>query len=102
MASGTQGSTMQRIEKKLQQSQDVQDVQQVQSQLSALPIQAVYEARYALQQVKETGQDPQFVAEVIEPLARIVGWTEALVFAFDTTKEREVIKHLTQNGSFSK
>lgn len=99
MATATRGSAMQRIEQNLQKTQDIKDPQQVQGQLSALPLQAVYEARYALQQVKETGQDPQFVAEVTEPLARIVGWTEALVFAFDTTKEREVLKHFTQNGS---
>lgn len=54
--------------------------EQAQARLAILPTQMLYEARYALQQAKESITDPQELAVVVEPVARCVGWAEALVF----------------------
>lgn len=45
--------------------------------------QMVYEARWALTQIRENaggGVDQQQLLEIVEPLARAIGWAEALVF----------------------
>lgn len=72
--------------------------QQAQAQIASLPIQMVYEARQALQNVKESNLSPDELVQLVEPVGRAIGWAEALVFAFDKTTERDVIRSLIQNG----
>lgn len=72
--------------------------QQVQAQITALPIQMVFEAREALQQVKESNLSAHEVVRLVEPVGRAIGWAEALVFALDKTTERDTIRTLVENG----
>jgi hypothetical protein len=46
----------------------------------------VYEAKWALQQIRDSvsSSDPTELLTVVEPLARSIGWVEALVFAQTT------------------
>lgn len=88
-----------------EQKYESMDVQQAQARVIASPSQMSYEAKFALQQVKEIAQeqggDPAQVAEIIEPLARAVGWAEALSFAFTKITERDAVEHLAQSGLLS-
>ena len=84
----TQGR--QQIEK---QYQDITPEQAI-GKLTAMPAQMVHEARYALQQLRDTfgqqqtgGSDVQQVFDVVEPLVRAVGWAEALAFAQITQQD---------------
>jgi hypothetical protein len=91
-------TTMQRVEQQLDQIHKTQDPQQTRAKIVALPATMTYEARYALQQVKEQAQQQPQLLELVEPLARAIGWAEALVFAFDTTKEREILNNINNNS----
>lgn len=93
-------STIDRVRHQLDQISEL-GPEEARGKIVALPATMCYEARYALQQVKETTQNPEQLLEVVEPLARAIGWAEALVFAFDTTKERETIKSFNQTHTFS-
>jgi hypothetical protein len=61
----------------LHQFDDV-GLEQAFSGVQSLPVQMAYEAKNALTQLRDgvTGD------EVVEPLARAIGWAEALTFAF--------------------
>jgi hypothetical protein len=72
--------------------------EQAQAKIAVLPAQMVYEARFALQRIKEIGLNEAELIETVEPLARAIGWAEALVFAFDKTTERDAVKSLVGNG----
>lgn len=54
---------------------------EAQARLAVLPMEMVYESRYGIQQAKESISDPNELAAVVEPLARCLGWAEALVFS---------------------
>lgn len=71
--------------------------------ISAMPAQMVYEARWALQQIRETlsqqSDNVQQVLEVVEPLVRAVGWAEALAFAQITRPETFQALRLGNGGN---
>lgn len=76
------------IQQGLERAQQVDTPQEAWSKLTVSPSLMVYEARFALQQLREIPeQNEQMPAEVIldliEPLARAIGWAEGLAFAFD-------------------
>lgn len=94
------GTPEQRDQKWEQMSND-----QAQARVISSPSQMAYEAKYALQQVKEIasseGADPTQVCEIVEPLAKAVGWAEALTFAFTKITERDAVEHLAKGGLLS-
>lgn len=94
-------STQQRVEQQLDKVHQL-GPEEARAKITAFPTQVTYEARYALQQVKEQVREPQQMVEIIEPLARAIGWVEALSFALDTSKERETYKQMNpQGGKFN-
>ena len=101
MASRTSSSSLPSVEEREQKFSQL-DPQQAQARLQTFPSQMAYEAKYALQQVKEIateqGADPGQVVEIVEPLAKAVGWAEALSFAFDKLTEKDAVQHLIANG----
>lgn len=72
--------------------------EQAQAKIAVLPARIVYDAQFALQQLKESNLPIEEQTAIIEPLARAVGWVEALVFAFDKTTERDAVRAMLGNG----
>lgn len=69
---------------KPQLNQQFSTPQEALSQIVGGGAQMVYEARWALEQIRELvsqgAVDQQKGLEIVEPLARAIGWAEALVF----------------------
>lgn len=74
--------------------------EQAQARIHTFPAQMAYEAKYALQQVREIGLDSDQLVQIVEPLAKAVGWAEALAYAFEKSTERDVVQQLVGNGIF--
>lgn len=62
---------------------DSLSLEQAEVKVIASPSLMAYEAKFALQQIKDHVEDPAAIAEIIEPLARAVGWAEASAYVFD-------------------
>jgi hypothetical protein len=71
--------------KQLQQSQ-FSTPQEALTPIVGNGAQMVYDAKWALQQIRDnvSGTDPGELLQIVEPLARSIGWVEALVFAQTT------------------
>lgn len=67
--------------KQLQQSQ-FSTPQEALTHIVGSGAQMVYDAKWALQQIRDnvSGTDPGELLQIVEPLARAIGWAEALVF----------------------
>lgn len=96
--STTQGlPTVQEREQRFEQMKPDQAV----TRITTFPAQMAYEARIALQQVREASElDGDVKAEIIEPLAKAVGWAEALSYAVEKSTEKEAVRHLIRSGQF--
>ena len=90
------GTVKERVQRKLSQFDDISSPQEAQAQVAILPLTAVHEARYALQQLKETYGSDAEMFEILEPISRIVGWVEATSYFLDVTTQREAMKGVFQ------
>jgi hypothetical protein len=87
-----------RTERKLDHLEQISSSQEAQAQVAILPLSAVHEARYAIQQLREKlGTDEDLYA-ILEPISRIVGWVEASSYFLDVITQREVVKTMLQTG----
>lgn len=85
-----------------EQFEDI-DPQQADAHIQTFPAQMVYEAKWALQELrklKDSGVDPRTVVAILEPLARAVGWAEALIYSSDKFSEGQAIKKLVASGQY--
>jgi len=75
------------ISQGLERVKQIQEPTQAWAQVTVAPSLMVYEARYALQQLREVASQQETgegtLIQIVEPLARAVGWAEGLAFAFD-------------------
>lgn len=96
MGSGTGLPT---VEEREQRFESI-DLQQAAARIQTFPAQMAYEAKYALEQLKDSGLEPTQIVDIVEPLARAVGWAEALVYNTDKMTEAQAVKHLINSGQF--
>jgi len=87
-----------RTERKLDQLEQISSSQEAQAQVAILPLTAVHEARYAIQQLKEKFDSDEDLFEILEPISRVVGWVEASSYFLDVITQREVVKTMLQTG----
>lgn len=92
-------STMQdrqQIEQSFQRLTEITTPEEAQAKLITAPAVMAYEARYALQTLRDhlAAQDPTSVFDVVEPLARAVGWAEGLAFAINQIQTPNVPTNL--------
>lgn len=70
---------------------------EAEAKIVTLPSRTLYEARFALETIRdEVGIDDEVKLKIIEPLAKAVGWAEALAYVQMTQSER--FQHST-NGN---
>jgi len=86
--------TKERVERKLQQLEQITSPHEAQAQVAVLPLVAVYEARYAVQQFKDQyGITPESL-EILEPIIRNIGWVESTAYFLDISTQREALRTL--------
>lgn len=87
------GNVADRVRDRLDKLSDITSPQEAQTQVAILPLAAVHEARYAVQELKDTYQGtPERLIEMLEPINRVIGWVEASTYFLDVTTQREAIK----------
>lgn len=76
-----------------QQTQEITEkfekltTEQARARVVVLPAQVLYECKFALQELREhEGMEEEQKLKIIEPLARTIGWVEALSYVFDTQR----------------
>lgn len=93
------GSGMPSVDEREQRFESI-DPMQATTRIQTFPAQMAYEAKYALQQLKDSELDSKTIGDIVEPLARAVGWAEALAYATDRSTEAQAVKHLINSGQF--
>lgn len=95
--SAQSGSVKERVERKLTQFDQIESPQEAQTQVAVLPLTAVHEARYALQQLKEQYGSDESSFEILEPISRIIGWVEATTYFMDVSTQRQAMQTVLQS-----
>jgi len=76
------------------------DPQQAATRIQTFPAQMAYEARFGLQLLKESDLPAKQIGDIVEVLARSVGWAEALAYSVGQLAEANAVKHLISSGQF--
>lgn len=76
------------------------DPQQASTRIQTFPAQMSYEAKLALELVKNSDLPAKTIGDIVESFARTAGWAEALAYSADKLTTGQAIKHLISSGKF--
>jgi hypothetical protein len=94
-----QGTGLPTVEEREQRFEDIEP-QQATTRIQTFPVQMSYEAKYGLELLKDSELQPEKIVAIVEPLARAIGWAEALAYSADKQTEARAVEHLINSGQF--
>lgn len=103
MGSDLEGQLKDRVQRKLEHLDTIASPQEAQAQVAILPLAAVHEGRYAIQQLKETYQGSHSeLIDVIQPIIELIGWVSAATYFGDANNQREaLVRSMVESGQFA-